>query len=201
MLHNNHIKFVPFYLILLLILILYLKHKKERINEMPKLEREKYVKSIGTIIINLHALEFLLRSFLLKYNENNEPKVDIDNLKINDIVEENSFTNWDALRELIKKYNRIAIDNNSDFLIDENVSAIRDMLAHGRISSTQPDIKPILLKFSKPNNRKIKVNNIVELNERWLEESVKLIFDQCMKILDLSKTFEYSLGEFHPFKN
>jgi hypothetical protein len=59
---------------------------------------------LGKIVSNLRSLECLLRMFLKEANGESS-STQYFNLKINDEVSEDSFTNYDTLGQLIKKYN------------------------------------------------------------------------------------------------
>ena len=72
-------------------------------------EADKHTLRLGKLVVNFQSLEFALRAFLV----NNEiasggrfpQSVNLHNMNEGDVVPLNSFTNYDRLGQLIKKYN------------------------------------------------------------------------------------------------
>jgi len=84
-------------------------------------------------------------------------------------VPENSFTNYDTLGTLLKKFNEILAQDASTYSIDPAVEGVRDMIAHGRIASKRPQIFPMeLVKFGKPTSAGIPVEAMVTMDIDWL---------------------------------
>ena len=68
--------------------------------------------------------------------------------------------------ELISKFNK-EMDKQGKLKIDESLVAIRDALAHGRVSASAPDETLRLLKFDKPQDGRVRVAFNEELSEEW----------------------------------
>ena len=140
---------------------------------------------LGKIVSNLQALEFLLRMTLMKVNgEVNDTKY--YDLKANDEVTEDSFTNYDTLGQLIYKYNSLVSAVDKTFCISNEVVSLRDVIAHGRVFSMDPNpLHPFLiLKFDKPVNGKVKVTFSEEMNPTWYEKNNDLIYKQIELVIN-----------------
>jgi len=120
---------------------------------------QEHSQNLGGLLANFHSLEFMLRAFLHKHNPDEEKwanGMDVYNYEIGTKLPENSFTNFDSLGQLIKKYNAIA-QKNSIEEIDTTLVDLRDAIAHGR-TSTYDDNKPFrLIKFSPPIKGQVEV--------------------------------------------
>jgi len=146
----------------------------------------QYQTQLGKLLMNLHALEFAIRAFLVKINENTEPRVDINSVKEGDWIEINSFTNYDSLKRLVTKYNNL-LGSTSAEAIDPSVITIRDALAHGRIASRTPGLSTLeLYKFGQPNEDKVQVEIKLELDDELLSKYINLADAQIRKIIRAS---------------
>ncbi len=92
----------------------------------------EHVLNLGELIASFHNLEFVLRAFLLERNSNTEPEVELESIHEGEWIEINSFTNYDTLGQLIRKYNLVVEDSNSNFFIDNTPwqTILRYTIAH-----------------------------------------------------------------------
>ncbi|MCK4466908.1 MAG: hypothetical protein KAU60_01000 [Desulfobacterales bacterium] len=148
---------------------------------------------LGKIVNNLQSLECILRMFLKEANDESS-STQYFNLKVNDEVSEDSFTNYDTLGQLIKKYNAHVSVVDKALCISAEVVPLRDALAHGRVFSTNPNpIHPyLLLKFSKPANGKVKVTYFEEINSDWFDKNIDLTFKQMEVVINGSKALDFN---------
>ena len=152
---------------------------------------------LGKIVSNLQSLECLLRMFLKEAN-GESASTQYFNLKVNDEVSEDSFTNYDTLDQLIKKYNAHVSVVDKALCISAKVVPLRDALAHGRVFSTNPSPghPSQLLKFDKPVNGKVKVTHSEEMNSDWYEKNIDLTFKQIERVINGGKALD--LNAFKP---
>ena len=145
---------------------------------------------IGRIVRNLQSLEFLLRAVLLNINKDTEPQIDDSDIVEGAVLPENSFTNYKSLGKLIDEYNR---HNKKLGLGPELTKAsveIRDMIAHGRISSKEMDGIPVLYKFGLKNKeRMIPVKRVVVLDNEWLGKAITQTLNDGMTMTDVLSKF------------
>jgi hypothetical protein len=62
----------------------------------------------------------------------------VDELQAGQTVEENAFTSYDTLGQLITKYNGAVKASAPELQVDPDLSDLRDLLAHGRMFSNEP---------------------------------------------------------------
>ena len=143
---------------------------------------------LGKIVSNLQALEFLLRMILKNVNKEVTSTKYYD-LKVNDKVTEDSFTNYDTLGQLIRKYNFLISAIDETFCISDEVVSLRDVIAHGRVFSMNPNpLHPsLLLKFGKAVDGKVKVSYSEEMNQNWYEKNNDLTYKQLELALNGAK--------------
>jgi len=147
----------------------------------------EHIKLLGSLVANLQSLEFVLRAFIHKYHNHEEPSVDLSCLKKGDRVPINSLTNYDSLGQLVNKYNSIVEAQAPTCQLDSAVVPIRDMLAHGRIASTSPDRPMHLLKFGKYQGEEVPVEESVNIDAEWLRSKGILVFEQVDKVQQASR--------------
>ncbi len=124
--------------------------------------------AIGKIIVNLHSLEFALRSFLWNHQNSTDLKNrhnTILQLKVGQEVPADAFSNYDTLNELIKKFNEIVRQVDSKFSLDQSIVDLRDALAHGRIWAEDRQLPMQLVKFAKENKGMVKVTHVELIND------------------------------------
>lgn len=146
---------------------------------------EEYTLSIGKIIVNLHSLEFALRTFLWNHENLVGPRnchIAIEQLQIGQTVPVNAFSNFDTLRMLIEKFNKIVHQTNSTLLVDPTIVDLRDALAHGRIWAETPQPPMQLVKFGKPSDGKTTVTYVELINSAWLDSQIIRVKNEIEKI-------------------
>lgn len=150
---------------------------------------DEYFQLMGTVLVNLQSLEFALRAFL--YNKEVGPKSanpefekTIYDFKEGDCVEENAFTNFDTLTELIKKYNDEIASVDKTLCTDEKIVCIRDALAHGRVASESPSTKALqkLVKYDKPKNGRVHVTHCIMLTKDWFGHQIHLVYENIKRV-------------------
>lgn len=150
-----------------------------------------YALLLGKIVSNLQSLEFSLRAFLTN-NEVAKGKsfnIDLAKLKVGDQVSVNAFTNYDSLRQCIRKYNGIVARTDPSLCVDETVVDLRDAIAHGRASAPSPTDQLGLLKFDKPNAGSVTVVFAQQMSAAWLSR-------QCDSVATLVKRVEQASARF-----
>lgn len=159
------------------------------------MQDDEYLKRLGTLVGNLHALESVLRYFLLEHNKGCEPMVDIQNLAVGDRVPSNSFTNYDSLGKLVDKFNKVVCSRCRSYCVDRTVVGIRDMIAHGLVSGQSPDLPFELLKFGPERDGHVTLEHRVTLDECWLSSGISLIKKQIYNVVSASKGFGQNVME------
>jgi hypothetical protein len=152
---------------------------------------DEYFRFMGNLVVNLQSLEFAIRAYL--HNENARSKQQrsefgekIYDFKEGDEVEENTFTNYDTLGQLIDKYNKIVELTDSSLCIDkERIVSVRDALAHGRTASESPsaDAPQKLIKYDKPVNGKVRITHCDTLDESWFREKIRLVMESIKHVV------------------
>jgi len=149
-------------------------------------EADKHALRLGKLVGNIQSLEFALRAFLV----NNEidlgsrfpQSANLHDMNEGDIAPLNSFTNYDNLGQLIKKYNNNPRILSAGLTIDETLVDIRDAVAHGRVSAATPSSSLKLLKFDKPKNNQVKVTFSVTMTKEWFGEQVRRVYNAVLKV-------------------
>ena len=134
----------------------------------------------------MQSLEFALRAFLVNYEIASggtfPQSTNLYDMNEGDIVPENAFTNYDTLRQLIKKYNNNPRILSAGLIIDETLVDIRDAIAHGRVSAATPSSSLKLLKFDKQKNNQVKVTFSVTMTNEWFGEQTKRVYNAVLKV-------------------
>ncbi len=149
---------------------------------------EEHLRLIGTIILNLQALELTLRLFLLKAHDQS-----IDWPKPTDtLVRENYVTNYQSLGSIIDGFNLVLSEvEKQKFMVDRTVVDVRDAIAHGRLVTKTEGFPATLWKFEKPTKeRKVPASSIT-LTKDWLVKASDNIAAQQYKALECFKARGY----------
>jgi hypothetical protein len=160
---------------------------------------QKYMLSMGKLVVNFQSLEFALRAFLYNHESGWRQQGDptfLENIKEGNSVKENAFTNWDQLGKLIKKYNEIVGSTNPEFFVDADLKNTRDALAHGRIASRSPssDEPQKLVKYDKPSNEKVHVTHCVVLSKDWFDKEIRRVYEAVQKVSKANDTFWHKMN-------
>jgi hypothetical protein len=136
---------------------------------------------VGKIMSNLHSLEFAIRAKLHNHHKRTSSG-NLNNMRAGDVVDVDEMTNYDSLATLIEKYNA-QVANSTDKTLDRSIVAIRDALAHGRVSATTPTAHMRIIKFDKPANNKVRVAFSEEMNEEWLNDTIQRIYNELNQLI------------------
>ncbi len=169
----------------------YYRGVRAKIRTIIMNNQEKMQQNIGRLISNLQSLEFVLRLFLVEINRKRNSseiiKGEINNYKVGEEINENPFTNYDSLKEIINKVNAILLKENIKDQIDLSLVNTRDAFAHGRISSLNPEGPFRLLKFSKPIDGKVKVTMSFDITLEWLSDQINKTYSETIKLGGISE--------------
>jgi hypothetical protein len=153
-------------------------------------------KKIGSIVSNLLSLEFALRLFLDETQGHssgaNDKHLNLTGLTVGEWVPENYFTNYDTLKQLIRKTNGELNKRGLSERIDESLVELRDAIAHGRVLSLSPEGPPHIVKFSRPIEGKTQVEISVEMTSEWLSQQIKRTYDEILKVVKLGQSIGLS---------
>jgi len=151
-------------------------------------ESERYYRNTGKLVANMQSLEFVLRAFLhgdeMVRGTTSPTPTEYNKMKQGDIVLKNAFTNYDTLRDLIRKYNSDSRILSAQFTVDEALADIRDAIAHGRVSSSDPSGPSRLLKFNKPNKDKVELVFSELLTKDWFQTQLSRFHHAIMQVTE-----------------
>lgn len=151
------------------------------------MEQDDHTHGVGRIITNLEALEFVIRIFLTKANDQ---KLEFPTPETTELPE-TFVTNYMSLGELIDEYNNILSPAERIHCVDAQVVKIRDAFAHGRIYSNSESFPIALYKFSRPKDGKAAVEYAETLTTDWLKQKGDLIHTQTGKVVACGKSRKY----------
>lgn len=149
-------------------------------------EADRHALNLGKLVGNIQSLEFALRAFLV----NDEiasgalfaQSANLQDMNVDDIVSENAFTNYNNLRQLIRKYNRHPKIISASLDIDETLVDVRDAISHGRVSAASPSSSLRLLKFGKPENHQAKVTFSILMTKEWFGEQISRFHNAILRV-------------------
>jgi hypothetical protein len=151
---------------------------------------------LGHIVTNLQSLEFALRLFLDEIQGHpggtKDRPTDFTELTVGEWVPEDYFTNYDTLKQLIRKANVELQTHGLSECIDESLVELRDAIAHGRVLSLHPAGPFRILKFSKPVEGRTQVRISVEMTPEWLSQQTRRTHDEILKIVRLGRSLGLS---------
>lgn len=138
---------------------------------------------LGKLVVNQHSLEVLLRAYLLKTGSGDTGKKPYWDLVVGEEVDDDEFSNYDSLRQLVAKYNEQIASEDTSLLVDARVVEIRDLIAHGRVAGTTADTSTLkILKFERPAGGKARVAACVWMDDTWFDSGIALFRDQILKV-------------------
>ncbi len=157
-------------------------------------QSERHFTNTGKLVVNMQSLEFVLRGFLhndeIARGITSTTPTDYNKMKQGDIVLKNAFTNYDTLRDLIRKYNSDSRIQSSKLTINETLADVRDAIAHGRVSSSNPSSTMHLLKFKRPNKDKVEVAFSELMTKDWFQTQLSRFYDAAMKVKDANERLQ-----------
>jgi hypothetical protein len=157
---------------------------------MSNLTADDYNKGIGAIVMNLQALESVIRFFFFRKNEEKNP---FPKPKKGEVVPTSSLVTHKQLRKWIRKYNScLSKEEVTKYSISENIVEVRDALAHGRLLAPDPPELPYTLwNFGEPSNGQVEVRYCEVLTAEWLEKTKMAIYDAKEQVLACFKSRGY----------
>ena len=134
---------------------------------------------LGKLLGNLQSLEALLRIYLLKVGTGASlgapAKKPYWDLLEGEVVDDDEFTNYDSLGQLIAKYNMHVTSRFPQFCVSTEIVKVRDLLAHGRVAGTSQDTTTLkILKFTKPKDGKAIVTTSNLMDDSWFDLNIAL---------------------------
>jgi hypothetical protein len=151
------------------------------------LDSEKHLRLTGGLIMNLQAVETVLRYFLvLQKGETHEfPKIG------DTCVQETFATNYMSLGFIIDVYNN-GLDKVEAplYTVDRGIVQIRDAFAHGRLV-TRNNFPATLWKFGRAKSGNVPIEFSVVLTEEWLVKTNNSIVREKDRVIGCSKARGY----------
>jgi hypothetical protein len=168
--------------------------------KMKNNQQDKHALSLGKLVANLQSLEFLLRGFLSTiYDADSDGLIpdmprDVYNLPVGSIVPENYITNYLSLGKLIDAYNEYVNERDTTLKIDRGTLVeLRDALAHGRVSGTEPFPPLKILKFDQPRREQVRVAFSQTMDEDWFRSQILLVLAEVRKVYNSCKQYAPSM--------
>ena len=142
---------------------------------------------LGKLIGNFQSLETLLRTFLHRMSAATAARLPEGKtyfgLQVGEEVPVNAFTNFDSLGQLIEKYNAVVQAKAQALVVDATIVAVRDLLAHGRVTADSPDeARLTIIKFSRPLNGVVLVTDSAMMTNQWCQERIDVVRMQIEKV-------------------
>lgn len=143
---------------------------------------EEHARLLGLIIANLQSLEFLLRATL--YAQEDPPHSplpagqSLGTLAVGDTLPLNAMTDFSTLGQLIDRYNQRVSATHPQLALDGSLIALRDALAHGRVSAGDPREDMTLVKFDRAG----RVVFSQKLTEQWLRSQASRVWAEIKKL-------------------
>jgi hypothetical protein len=148
---------------------------------------EEHALELGRVLGNLQGLEFLLRGCLSYWIAEASPQqkqADIYSVPVGSRVPLSSVTGYQTLGELIDLFNRHRPRGSPQ--LGKQAVALRDALAHGRVSSAAENEQMRLVKFSRPlppTFKEVEVTYNAVMTTEWFSEQRRLVFDAMKLVL------------------
>jgi len=152
---------------------------------------DDWARDLGKLVNALQSLEFVLRAFL--YEREPSPGGQFPSAHdfyadpVGAVVPVNAITDYRTLGELISAYNLLVKAAFPERAIDPAVVGVRDALAHGRVSTLQPEPGEALdlVKYDRPtkdNPTVVRVAVRVHLTRAWLREHLQTIQGHTLRV-------------------
>ena len=142
-----------------------------------------YPERLGRLIADLATLEICLRVvlYLLDTPRPNRRSSDwrLADLAVGDEIEDCWLTSWSSLSQLVAAYNERETKAGLEPM-DAGIPDLRNALAHGCISTPQPDGLQTLVKFGKATAGKVRVEVKHVMTFEWLAEQTRRTCDATL---------------------
>jgi len=122
----------------------------------------KFATRTGQLMVNLMAVESLLRIVLMKVRDEPEHRLISDT---GDRVPRSTWTSWESLAALISEANKLPQFRDNPL---PDLGKVRDVLVHARPLGLDNDEPPFAIKFTKP--AKDDQFQSVEFCEQWTDQ-------------------------------
>jgi hypothetical protein len=144
---------------------------------------------LGRVLSNLQGLEFLLRGCLSYWIPaesvpQQQKSGDIYSVPVGSRVPLSPVTGYQTLGELIDLFNKHRPAGSPE--LGKEAVALRDALAHGRVSSAAENEQMRLVKFSRPlppTFKEVEVTYNVVMTPEWFGEQRALVFAAMQLVL------------------
>lgn len=158
---------------------------------------DDYVSHLGKLVGNLHSLEVALRLALARSRptEGRLPSPsDLATSQLGTLFPASCLTDYASLGQLITAFNELMRTDGKP-QINENLVALRDAIAHGRIVSDRTIFPVRLVKFDRPDsegNVRIVFNEILDLE--WFTRNIRFVYESVLIVSNYSRGSLVQLG-------
>lgn len=163
---------------------------------------EDHALRVGKLLVNLHSLEYMVRSYFLHCERGEFPAG--KPLQRGQQVALSAMTDYRSLGQLLRDYNNAVAEKFRVDAADEVVS-LRDALAHGRVSTDLAEVSPTLLKFDRPVGNTVVVTHAALMTDDWFDYQIWLVrwalFRVCEANVDVDISPPDVLRMFDDLKN
>jgi hypothetical protein len=145
---------------------------------------EKFATAFGKLAVALLFLEHALRLYLGGQSSIHQIGArGIAELKVGDLVPENSFTDASSYKDLLIRYNQAVQVDHPDWVLDQTLASLHDVVSTGRMSPLlSPHTPFVLLKFGPGSNARVEVTVAQSLSEEWLENQFSHVIESLRKV-------------------
>ncbi len=147
---------------------------------------DTHARRLGGLLGNFQSLEFVLRVYLNSLPGARPfglpPGTDLYLFPVGSDLPENDFTSWDSLGQLITKFNGEMKKKGRD-AIDVALVEVRDALAHGRVSTSNPEETLRLIKFDKPKNGRVRVTFNEAMSADWFARQTASVLEAISLVM------------------
>lgn len=141
---------------------------------------DEYAQRLGRLVGNLQSLELALRAFLQQLPSARSFGLpygtDVYAFPVGSEIPENEFTSWDTLGQLLSRFNEEMRRQARPAIEHVGLVALRDALAHGRISAASDGGDLRLLKFSRPNSGRVRITFNQCMTLVWFESQLAMTY-------------------------
>jgi hypothetical protein len=146
---------------------------------------------IGSVIMNLLALEFAMRAVLheIESSEHDQDLSNLGSLRKGSVAPLTPLTDYASLGEIIKRFNKLVKGKLPNSTIDSSVIELRDTLAHGRTFMLNPEGPFRILKFDRPvfESSKVPVASSDEISREWLKAQCNRVLGEIAKVVNAGR--------------